>query len=160
MPEEIPIGDTELEIALDEQKKKHGSTRGKEKRAMQAARSDMRRTSQLLLETLAASFTDEQVKATMKEMLNAEVVTRGGSIRPDYRTRLEAMKMYFAYIVGTPIQRQEQVNYNLDINDLEEDELIETLSKSPAMRKKVGDMLLAAEEQALKHEEDQPEHSG
>ena len=148
LSDNIIIGDTELEEALGDQKRKSAGTKRQERQAMQVARSDMRRTSQLLLETLAASFTDEEIRGTLKDMLTAVVVTKGGNERPDYRTRLEAVKMYLAYIVGTPIQRQEQVNYNLDINDLSEAELTQTLAKSPAMRKKIRAMLNAAEETA------------
>jgi hypothetical protein len=97
-----------------------------------------------LTEALQSAFSLDDVANTLREMLNAVVVSKGGNTRPDYRTRERALTLYLNYTIGTPVQRQEQVNYNMDMGDLDEDELIEKLANSPAMLKKVQSMLDAA----------------
>lgn len=101
-----------------------------------------------LVETLKEAFSPDDIVQCMEEMLNAEIETKGGNIRPDYRTRERAVALWLAYTVGTPVQRQEQVNYNMDMSDLNEDELISKLSQSPAMLTKVQAMLDKAREVA------------
>ena len=53
-----------------------------------------------------------------------------------------------SYTIGIPVQRQEQVNINLDMNDLNPAELIEKLSESPAMIIKLEEMLAEAKSKA------------
>jgi PhoPQ-activated pathogenicity-related protein len=142
------VSNKELQGAISNHKSKPVSKRRAQKKGVIEARMDARRLTEILIASLATSFPADKIVEAMNGMFNAVHVTKGGDERPDYRTRLEATKLYFAYIVGTPVKRQEQVNYNLDIQDLSEDELIDTLSKSPAMRKKMAVMLQNANDLA------------
>ena len=90
-----------------------------------------------LTEALQNALSVDDIANCLREMLDAVVVTKGGNTRPDYRTRERALTLLLNYTVGTPVQRQEQVHYNMDIGELDEDELIEELASSPAMLNKV-----------------------
>lgn len=134
------INESEMVSAKDKQKAKSKIVRRQEREAMKAARVDLKQTSKLLLEAMAQAFPPEKIQEHLKELATASIITKGGNERPDYRTRMEALKMIYSYSVGTPIQRQEQVNYNLDVNDMSEKELVDLLSRSPSMMKKVQDI--------------------
>lgn len=86
----------------------------------------------------------QAICTALKDALSAVRIT-GGKEVADHRTRIEAAKLCLSYTIGTPVQRQEQVNYNFDMDDLDEDDLIMKLAESPAMRSKILDVIRIAE---------------
>lgn len=97
---------------------------------------------------LCSSITPDKIRQTLEGMLSAEIVSQGGRTRPDYRTRESAVKLLLAYTVGTPVQRQEQVNYNMDMGDLPKEELLQKLAESPSTREMLQSMLDRANDMA------------
>jgi hypothetical protein len=101
-----------------------------------------------LIQVMRDAVSANQISEILQDMLHADIVTKGGNTRPDYRTRERALTLVMSYTLGTPIQRQEQVNYNMDMNDLNPAELVEKLSESPAMIRKLEEMLAEAKTKA------------
>lgn len=129
---------------LEDDLSSSGGERRAKREGLRAARVNMQSLSEQLLLTLATAIPAEDIKESLREMMQAVHVTKGGDERPDYRTRLEAVKLLTAYIVGTPVQRQEVASYNYDINDLDERGLVEAMSNSPAIIDKLEKMIKQA----------------
>jgi hypothetical protein len=81
-----------------------------------------------LTEALQNALSVDDIVNCLQRMFDAVIVTKGGNTRPDYRTQERALTLLLNYTVGTPVQRQEQVHYNMDMSDLNEDELITKLA--------------------------------
>lgn len=75
--------------------------------------------------------------------LVAETTTKSGIKVVDHRSRLEAARLALAYRIGTPVQRTESVNINLDADAAMGIE--ERLAKSPALREQLRRSLAAAD---------------
>lgn len=58
------------------------------------------------LSAIARVVTPEQIARALAEALSATIKTKTGEI-PDYRTRLEAARIFLNYTVGLPVQRVE-----------------------------------------------------
>ncbi len=82
---------------------------------------------QSTIDLLAKQVTPEAIALAVASALQAETVTRNGSI-PDFRTRLEACKIYLSYLVGLPVQRQEIVHQEVR----SEQESLDVILASPA----------------------------
>ena len=101
-----------------------------------------------VIQALNDAISGKDIAKMLTGMLDANIVTKGGNERPDYRTRERALTLLINYTIGTPVQRQQQVNYNMDMNDLNPAELVEKLSESPAMIRKLEEMLAEAKAKA------------
>lgn len=75
-----------------------------------------------LTEALQNALSVDDIANCIERMFDAVIVTKGGNIRPDYRTQERAVTLLLNYTVGTPVQRQEQVHYNMDMGELDEEE--------------------------------------
>ncbi len=104
--------------------------------------------SQRALERLVNEVPADDVCAMVKEMLTAE--TPQGN--PDWRARTDAIKVWFSYVIGLPIQRQEIVTHKVSghvdaaallSNPATLDAIVRRLSGTPA-----GDKLKAALDKA------------
>lgn len=84
----------------------------------------------------------EEVGEGIKEMMQATTIGRGGDEVPDYRAREAAMKLWLAYSVGMPLQRQEIVQVNVDGS---KESLSDKIKSSPALRAQLKRMLEEAE---------------
>ena len=96
---------------------------------------------------IAHRFGNERVADLLDELCGATVVTRGGTVLPDNRTRLAATSLVLAYLVGRPVERQEIVSVNLDADSATG--LAERLRSSPALRESLKRLIGEAESVAV-----------
>lgn len=83
-----------------------------------------------LLEELQASISPVDVAEKLAEIMNATLTDRlGNNLGPDYRLQLEAIKLYFAYTVGTPVPRLEAAPPAAGASDVE---VLQKLLANPA----------------------------
>ncbi|MBK1883675.1 hypothetical protein JIN85_14755 [Luteolibacter pohnpeiensis] len=83
---------------------------------------------------LAEIYSTEEISAYIDSLL---VATFKG--QPDNRTRLAALTLLMAYLVGKPVERQEVVSVNVDADSLVGIE--ERLRTSPTLCRALGDAL-------------------
>lgn len=141
-----------IKEAREIRKKQSMASHQHEKNGMDLAKEDVREISSKILQTMAIMFSGEKITDVLAEALkatrSAKVTDADGNTKvievPDHKTRLDANRLILSYTVGMPVQREEKVNYNFDMSDLNSDELIEQLSKSPAMLSKVEAMIQEA----------------
>ncbi|MFT4177531.1 MAG: hypothetical protein QM627_12875 [Luteolibacter sp.] len=100
-----------------------------------------------VLGAVADRFGGEKVAALLDELCVAECITNGGRKIPDNRTRLAAVTLVLAYLVGRPIERQEIISVNMGADD--EQRLLERLVASPALRQAFRKALDEADAKAL-----------
>ena len=101
--------------------------------------SQLRNVSQDVALALATKFGADRLAQLFDELAVATCITNGGREIPDNRTRL-ATAIYVAnQILGTPIQRSEIMNVNLDADSAVGME--ERLRNSPALRSMFRKML-------------------
>lgn len=81
----------------------------------------------------------EKVGKVIAKMLDAKRTHKNGNVLDDTRTMEAGIKLYLAYMIGTPIQRSETVNVNLDADSAVGME--ERLRHSPALRAMFRKML-------------------
>ena len=86
---------------------------------------------QAIAAALEKKISPDQVATVLFDALAATTVSRSGAVEPDTRSRLQAAGMILAYQVGTPIQRTESVNVNMDADSSVGME--ERLMSSPAL---------------------------
>lgn len=82
-----------------------------------------------IAEVLAQTVSSAEVGETIKSLLTADRRTKEGGYEPDWRAREAGAKLWLAYQVGLPIQRQE---IHQTIVSKSEEENMKTL-QSPAM---------------------------
>jgi len=87
---------------------------------------------------LLAKVGPEKVADTIKDMLEATRPTKHGEV-PDGRQREAGVKLWLAYMVGLPVQRQEIVSVQLDAEA--ELGIRERLRHSPALRANLRRMI-------------------
>lgn len=92
---------------------------------------------------LAQVVPPEVIAKTIDDMLAATRITKAGR-EPDFRAREAGAKLWLAYAVGMPIQRQEVVSVNLDADSAVG--LRERLKSSPALRNALRGMLSEIED--------------
>jgi len=88
---------------------------------------------------LARRFSPEKIGDLLEELCNAESVTNGGRRIADNRTRLAAVTLTLAYLIGRPVERQEIISVNLDADSSAG--LFERLKASPALRSSLKKLL-------------------
>lgn len=91
------------------------------------------------LAAIADKFGGETMAQMLYELCDAECVTNGGKRIPDNRTRLAALSLAMAYLIGRPVERQEIVSVNVDADNALG--LEERLRHSPALRSMFRKML-------------------
>lgn len=91
---------------------------------------------QRTIELLAKHVTPEAIAQAVASALQAETVTREGTV-PDFRTRLEASKIYLNYLVGLPVQRQEIVHQAVRNDQESMDRLLASPAAVAALEKMV-----------------------
>lgn len=142
-----------LKEARDRRRNQSNSSHQHEKNGLDMAKEDVRSLTAKLLHTLAMRFSGDDIVNMLEKALSATKVAKikneEGKTEdvdvPDFRTRLDAVRLILSYTAGTPVQREERVNYNMDMSDLDGPELIELLSQSPAMLQKIKGMIAEAE---------------
>ena len=87
---------------------------------------------------LVEQFAPETIVEKIEELLNAEVVTKGGEVRPDTRTRESAVKLLLSYTIGLPIQRTQNITMNVTQSD---DDVQELIDGSPTLRAELAEMI-------------------
>jgi hypothetical protein len=100
--------------------------------------------SQALNEALEMEAPADMVARALGGALVADAVNRDGSRSPDHRTRVQAAALILAYKIGRPVERQEVVAHNTNVN--QGDDLTKRLIHSPALRVMFRKMLAEAEE--------------
>jgi hypothetical protein len=124
---------------LEETEKKAASKLSKT--ARQKRRADLGNPSTIsrrLSSMLAEAFPPEVIVEKIKELMNAEVVTKGGQVRPDTRTQESAVKLLLNYTVGLPVIRSENIMVN--VNPSAED-VQAKIDHSPALRQQLAVMI-------------------
>jgi hypothetical protein len=101
-----------------------------------------------IAEVLAETVSSAEVGETIKSLLTADKRTKEGGYEPDWRAREAGAKLWLAYQVGLPVQRQE---IHQTITTRSEEENMKTLA-SPAM--------LAAMKSLIAKAENVPQDSG
>jgi hypothetical protein len=96
-----------------------------------------------LIEAIAAKFPAESIVDLLDSLVKAKIVTKGGHEIADNRTRLAAATLMLNYLVGRPVERTENINVNVDAAT--EDNLVERLAKSPALRQSLKRAIEKAE---------------
>ena len=141
-----------IEEAREKRKNQSMASHQHEKNGMDLAKEDVREMSAKLLQTMAIMFSGEKITSVLDEALkatrSAKVTDADGKTKvievPDHKIRIDANRLILSYTVGMPVQREEKVNYNFDMNDLNPAQLIEQLASSPAMLTKVEEMVKEA----------------
>ena len=82
-----------------------------------------------MISQLTAKITPEKIAAAVEGAMGAVLLTKEGPV-PDYRTRMEAVKVALNYTVGMPVQRTEIKTQEIR----EEKEVLNALLASPAAR--------------------------
>ena len=108
------------------------------------------------LSAIARVVTPEQIARALAEALSATIKTKTGEI-PDYRTRLEAAKVFMNYTIGLPVERQPEPE---PVRTPESSSAsLNRIMASPAARAALRRMLDEAEENQTKPTiEMAPEH--
>lgn len=88
---------------------------------------------------LEKEISPDQVAKVLRDALSATTLSRSGAVEVDTRSRLQAAALVLSYQVGTPVQRSESVNVNLDADSAVG--LKQRLAHSPALRKVLQGML-------------------
>ena len=91
------------------------------------------------LAAIADKFGGETMAQMLFELCSAECITKGGHKIADNRTRLAALSLAMAYLIGRPVERQEIVQVNVDADNALG--LEERLRHSPALRAMFRKML-------------------
>jgi hypothetical protein len=100
-----------------------------------------------VLDAIHRHVPPDTVGAVIAKMLDAKRVLKNGTILDDPRTMEAGVKLYLAYMVGTPIQRSEVVSVNLDADSAVGME--ERLRHSPALRQMFKQMLERVDEPSI-----------
>lgn len=82
------------------------------------------------IETLAERIPVETVVERINSLINATRTTRSGVVEPDVRAVEAGVKLYFAYVVGMPVQRQHIIE---ERRGETEADFFERVRNSPAM---------------------------
>jgi len=99
--------------------------------------------SQAFIVAVSECVTPERVAESVNQLLGAKRVTKTGAEFPDYRAIEAGIKLYLAYTIGLPVQRQEVVTVNVDADT--EAGMMDRLAKSPALRASFRKILDAAD---------------
>lgn len=91
------------------------------------------------LAAIADKFGDGKMADMLYELCSAECITKGGHKIADNRTRLAALSLALAYLIGRPVERQEIVSVNVDADSAVG--MKERLAHSPALRAMFRKML-------------------
>jgi hypothetical protein len=86
----------------------------------------------------------ERVAESISSLLTATRFSKGEGEIPDYRAQEAGAKLYLAYTIGLPVQRQEVVTVNVDADS--ENGMMDRLAKSPALRAALRKALDAADD--------------
>lgn len=99
--------------------------------------------SQAFIVAVSECVKPERVAEAVGQLLTAKRVTKSGTEFPDYRAMEAGIKLYLAYTIGLPVQRQEVVTVNVDADS--ETGMMDRLAKSPALRAALRKALDAAD---------------
>jgi hypothetical protein len=88
---------------------------------------------------IADKFGGDRMATMLYELCEAECITKGGHKIADNRTRLAALSLAMAYLIGRPVERQEILTVNVDADSAVGME--ERLRHSPALRAMFRKML-------------------
>jgi len=94
---------------------------------------------------LAKYVPSDLIAERIQELVNAVRINKDGNEEPDVRAREAGLKLALSYKVGTPIQRAENVNVNVDVDGNSSVGLKEKFRRSPALREMYRKMLADAE---------------
>lgn len=100
--------------------------------------------SQRLLEELVRKIPVERIVDTLVDCMHATTVLKNGVVVPDWRARIEALKLVLAYLVGLPIARQEIVSFK-KVDSKSELDFEERMARSPALLASVKAMVARAD---------------
>lgn len=99
--------------------------------------------SQAFIVAVSECVAPERVAEAVGQLLTAKRLTKAGAEYPDYRAMEAGIKLYLAYTIGLPVQRQEVVTVNVDADT--EAGMMDRLAKSPALRAALRKALDAAD---------------
>jgi len=97
-----------------------------------------------IAEVLADTVPASEIAETIKDLLAAEKAVKDGGYEPDWRAREAGAKLWLAYQVGLPVQRQE---IHQTVTTRSEEDNMKTLA-SPAMLAAMKSLIARAEGQA------------
>ncbi len=85
-----------------------------------------------VIDALHRHIDPDKIGRVLNKMLDATRTLKSGAELPDTRAQEAAAKLYLAYVIGTPIQRTENLNISADADTAVGME--ERLRRSPALR--------------------------
>lgn len=88
---------------------------------------------------IADKFGGGKLADLLFELTDAKCITKGGHEIADNRTRLAALTLALAYLIGRPVERQEIISVNLDADS--SIGLAERLQNSPALLKSLKEII-------------------
>jgi hypothetical protein len=88
----------------------------------------------------------DDVAKTIASLMTAKLVRKDGVEYPDIRAQEAGVKLWLAYMVGMPVQRQEVVTVNLDADS--EAGMVDRLRSSPALRAQLRKILDSVDDSA------------
>lgn len=103
--------------------------------------------SQSFILAINACITPKRVAESISGLLGATRELKSGAVLPDYRAQEAGVRLYLAYTIGLPVQRQEIITVAVDSDN--NDGMMERLKSSPAARAALRKALDAAEAPAI-----------
>lgn len=95
-----------------------------------------------IMAAIAAKIPPSKIADTIHKLLDSSRTLKNGTVLADTRAMEAGVKLYLAYMVGVPVQRQEVINVNVDADASAG--LLERLKASPAFRDQLGKLLAEA----------------
>ncbi len=92
---------------------------------------------------IADKFGSDRIAELLDELTKANCITNGGREIADNKTRLQALTLTLAYLIGRPVERQEVISVNLDADS--SIGLAERLQNSPALLKSLKGIIAQVE---------------
>lgn len=132
---------------------------GKRSSAKKIDLSDPRQINKEVVLALARRVSPDVIAAKIESLMNMTRPTKYGPAA-DVRAMESGIKLYLAYVIGLPTQRQEVISVTLDADSMVG--LRERLKASPAMRQTLAGLLEEVEGDAEAREmpvEQSPDHN-
>jgi len=98
---------------------------------------------QRLAKCLEDEFPESRIAKGLSEIASATVITRAGTVEPDFKVRLAALQTALSYKIGRPVERQEILTVAANADSAIG--MQERLAHSPALRALFRKMLEAVE---------------
>ena len=139
MESHAPAQDIEAEVMVGVEEIR---AEGKRRTSQKLDLADPRQINREVVVALARKITPDVIADKIRSLLDMKRPTKHGEAA-DVRAMEAGIKLYLAYVIGLPTQRQEIVQVNLDADSATG--LMERLRSSPALRESLKKLIGEAE---------------